>query len=55
MFNAEIMFHSSFEKDTENIVLLEVKGLIQIIFRFRAEKVLCAFPSPNILLRGMKY
>ena len=39
----------------EKIVLLEVKGLIQIIVTFRAEKALCTFLSPNILLRGIKY
>ena len=49
------MFHSVFEKDTEKVVLLEVKGLTQIIVKFRAVKVLCTFLSPNILLRGMKY
>ena len=49
------MFHSVFEKNSEKVVLLEVKGLIQIIVKFRAEKVLCTFLSPNILLRGMKY
>ena len=32
-----------------------VTGLIQFIVKFRAEKVLCTFLSPNILLRGMKY
>ena len=49
-------FHSTFKKDdTEKVVLLEVKGLIQIIIKFRAEKSLCTFLSSNILLRGMKY
>ena len=42
-------------KILEKVVLLEVKGLIQIIVKFRAEKVLCMFLSPNILLRGIKY
>ena len=49
------MFHSAFKKFTWKGLLLEVKGLIQIIIRFRAEKVLCMFLSPNILLRGIKY
>ena len=40
---------------SEKVVLLEVKGLIQIIVKFRAEKVLCTFLSLNILLRGIKY
>ena len=26
MFNGEIMFHSTFEKDTEKVVLLDTKG-----------------------------
>ena len=56
MFNAngEITFHSAFKKDTEEVVLLEVKGSIQIIVRFKTEKMLCTFLSPNILLRGIK-
>ena len=49
------MFHSAFKKFTWKGLLLEVKGLIQIIVKFRAEKVLCMFLSPNILLRGIKY
>ena len=50
------MFHSAFEKDAEKVVLLVVKGLIQIFVKFRAEKVLRTFLSPNILLmRGIKY
>ena len=49
------MFHSAFKKDTEKVVLLVVKGLIQIIVRFRAENFLRTFLSPKILLRGMKY
>ena len=32
----------SFKKETENIVLLQVKGLIQIIVKFRTEKNICA-------------
>ena len=35
------MFHSVFKKDTEKgffILLVEMKGLIQIIFKFRAKK-----------------
>ena len=35
----------SFKKDTEKIVLLQVKGLIQIIVKLRAEKSLCTFLS----------
>ena len=42
MFNAkeEIMFNSAIKKDAEKVVLLllEVKGLIQIIVKFRADK-----------------
>ena len=50
------MFHSAFEKNAEKVVLLVVKGLIQIFVKFRAEKVLRTFLSPNILLmRGIKY
>ena len=52
MFNRGIMFHSAFEKDTEKFVLLEAKDSIQTIVKLRAEKVLCTFLSPNILLRG---
>ena len=55
MFNGEIMFYSAFEKDTEKVVLSEVKGLIQIIVKVKAENVSRKFLSPNILLRGMKY
>ena len=32
-----------------------MKGLMQIIVKFRAEKFLRTFLSPNVLLRGMKY
>ena len=44
----------SFKKETEKIVLLQVKGLIQIIVKFRTEKYLCTFLSSNtnILLVG---
>ena len=42
MFNAKgkIMFNSAFKKDAEKVVLLllEVKGLIQIIVKFRSDK-----------------
>ena len=37
------MFHSAFKKDTEKVVLLEVKGLIKIAAKFRDEKILCTF------------
>ena len=37
------MFHSAFKKDTEKVVLLEVKGLMQVIVKFRAEKILFMF------------
>ena len=40
-----MLFHSAFKKDTEKVLLLEVKGLIQIIMKFRAEKILCTFLS----------
>ena len=36
LMNGEIIFHSEFTKDTEKVVFLEVKGLIQIIVKFRA-------------------
>ena len=32
-----------FKKDTEEIVLLPLKGLIQIIVKFKAEKILFTF------------
>ena len=35
--NVEIIFH--FKKETEKIVLLQVKGLIQIIIKFRTGKI----------------
>ena len=47
MFNGEIMSHSSFSKVTEKVVLLELEGLIEIIVRFRAAKIL--FLSASIL------
>ena len=37
MFKGEIIFH--FKKETEKIVFLQVKGLIQIIAKFRTEKI----------------
>ena len=49
------MFHSAYKKGTEKVVLLEMEGLIQIIVKFWAEKIVCVFLSLNILLRGMKY
>ena len=51
------MFHSGFKKDTEKVVLLEVKALIQIIVKFRAQKNLCTFLSIKhpFDLTGMKY
>ena len=36
-----------FKKETEKIVLLQMKGLIQIIVKFRTEKYLCTFLSSN--------
>ena len=44
----------SFKKETEKIVLLQMKDLIQIIVKFRAVKYLCTFLSSNtnILLEG---
>ena len=42
MFNGERI---SCKRDTEKIVLLQVKGLIQIIFKFRTENILCIFLS----------
>ena len=49
----KLMFHSAFKKDTDKVVLglevrlrLEVKGLIKIIEKFRAEKTLCTFLFP---------
>ena len=55
IFNGEITFHSSFKKSSEKDVLLEVKGLIQIMVKFRAETILRLFLSTNIYLRGTKY
>ena len=52
------MFHLAFKKDTEKgcVIRLEVKGLIKIIEKFRAEKTLCMFLSPSRYpLRGMEY
>ena len=47
------MFYSAFKKDTEKVVIkLDVKVLLKIIEKFRAEKTLCTFVPPNILLRG---
>ena len=37
--------NTSFKKDTEKVVLLLVKDLIQIIVKFRAKKLLCMFLS----------
>ena len=51
--NVEIMFHSAFKKGYEKVMSLEVKGLIQINVKFRAEKILCMFLSPSILFRDM--
>ena len=48
-------FIQHLKKDTEKVVLLEVKSLIQLIVKFRAEKVLRMFLSRNIFLRDMKY
>ena len=45
------MLHSAFDKGTKKVVLLEVKDLIQIIVKFKAEKILRTFLSP----RDMKY
>ena len=41
---------NSFKKETEKIVLLQVKDLIQIILKFRTEKYLCTFLSSNTIL-----
>ena len=54
IFNGEITFRSSFKKNSEKDMLLEMKGLIQIMVKFRAETILRLFLSTNIL-RGMKY
>ena len=47
----EIIFHL---KKTENIVLLQIKRLMQIIVKFRTVKYLCTFlsSSTKILLEG---
>ena len=37
MCNGEIIFH--FKKETQNIVLLQMKGLIRITDKFRTEKI----------------
>ena len=42
---------SLFKKETEKILLLQVKGLIQIIVKFRTEKKNCAhFYYPSVIL-----
>ena len=38
-----IIFH--LKKDTEKVVLLQVKGVIQIIVKFRAKRFSCMFLS----------
>ena len=43
--NVQWRSNISFKKDTEKVVLLQVKNLIQIIFKFRDEKILCTFLS----------
>ena len=43
--NALWINNISFKKDTEKVVLLQVKGLIQFIVQFRTDKTLCAFLS----------
>ena len=54
MFDGEIIFH--LKKETEKIVSLQVKGLIQIIDKFRTEKislhVSLSLPQ-NIILKGI--
>ena len=35
----------SYKKDKENVVLLQVRVFVQIIVRFRAEKILSTFLS----------
>ena len=54
IFDGEIIFH--LKKETEKIVLLQVKGLIQIIVKFRTEKIFLhvslSLPR-NIILRGI--
>ena len=42
----------SFKKETENIVLLEVKGMIHIICKFRTKNIVYSYHPPVILLRG---
>ena len=46
-----------FKKDTEEIVLLPLKGLIQIIVKFKVEKILFTFllSTKHPFLRGTKY
>ena len=46
------MFHAAFKKDTEKVVLLKVKGLLQIIVKFRAKKMLCTFLSIKHTFEG---
>ena len=48
-------FIQHLKNDTEKVVLLEVKGLRQIIVKCRTEKTLYMFISPNILFREMKF
>ena len=46
MFIVDIIFHLK-RIATEKNVLLQVKGLIQIMVKFRAKKILCTLPSPT--------
>ena len=48
-------FIQHLKNDTEKVVLLEVKGLRQIIVKCRTEKTLYMFISPNILFRDLKF
>ena len=52
--NEEIMSHSAFKKDTKKFALLEAKGLIQIIVKFKTENIWYTFLSTNIPLGDMK-
>ena len=46
----------SFKKDTEKVVLIQVKGFIQSFVKFKQRRFCTRFyHTPHILLRGAKY
>ena len=57
MFKKTWRNNISFKKETEKVVLLEVKGLTQITVKFRTDKYSRTFLSSNtnMILRGTHY